>query len=384
MITLETLIFFWVDKMKNINFLDLKEFNQRHEKKILANFKSVMVSSNFILGSEVSNFEENFSKFCNAKFCVAVSNGLDALRLILVAYGIKKGDEVIVPSNTFIATWLAVSHVQAKIIPVEPDINTYNISPKLIEKHLTKKTKAVICVHLYGRPANIEEISSICKKNKILLIEDAAQAHGAKYFSKMVGSLSYAAAFSFYPGKNLGAIGDAGAIVTNEKNLYKKLLKLRNYGSEKKYIHDELGFNNRMDEIQAAYLNLRLKHIEKENDHRAKIANRYCAKLKNINDLVLPTIDNGFDSVWHLFVVRVKKRKSLQQFLTKNHIQTLIHYPIPPFRQKAYIGENYEKKYNLSLTKKLSSEILSLPISGYMTLSSVDYICQKIHEFYST
>ena len=322
-----------------VPFLDLTPFIKKNAISIRKKIFEPFVNCEFISSNQVKIFEDSFANFCGAKYCVGTSNGLDAIKLILAAHNISHGHEVLVPSNTFIATWLAVSDLGAKPVPVEPS-SDFNISVDLIQKAITKKTKAIICVHLYGRPCNIEALKKIAQENKLYLFEDMAQAHGAKYFGKPVGSFGNGAAVSFYPGKNLGAAGDAGAILVNNKRIYNQLLKLRNYGSAVKYHHDVIGFNNRMDEVQAAYLNFKLPHLEKENAHRKKIAQIYISQLKNISELKLPCFDVNYDSVWHLFVIRVHNRDSLKRFLDKNGIQTIIHYPIPPFKQKAYLAFN--------------------------------------------
>jgi len=370
--------------MKNkIPFLDLSIFYKKNAKEILNAITKTLKSSDFILSSEVVKFEKNYARYSSSKYCVAVSNGLDALKLLLLAYDIGPGDEVIVPSNTFIATWLSVSHVGAIPVPVEPDDETYNISPELIREKISKKTKAIICVHLYGNPADIKPIRKIANDNKLFLFEDMAQAHGAKYYNKDVGNLGHGAAVSFYPGKNLGAYGDAGAILINNKKIDYKLRKLRNYGSLIKYQTDLIGYNARMDSIQASILNLKLKSLDIENKHRNKLASRYLMNLKNVHQLKLPVVKDFSNSAWHLFVIRLKKRDELASYLNKKGIQTLIHYPIPPHKQLAYKEMDHLKNLNLRKTSKMAKEILSLPISGYLSIASVDYISKQIIKFFS-
>ena len=298
-----------------IKFLDLKKHHSSINAVLTSKFKKVLNSGSYILSKEVENFEKEFSNYCNTKYCIGVGSGLDALVLVLKAYGIGKGDEVIVPSNTFIATWLAVSNVGAKPIPVEPNIKTFNINADLIEHHITKKTKAIIVVHLYGQPAEMSKIKILAKKYKLKIIEDAAQAHGAKFKNKIVGSLGDAAAFSFYPGKNLGAIGDAGAITTNDKNLRDRCKELRNYGSNKKYHNIIKGYNSRLDELQAALLRVKLKKLDLNNKKREKIAKLYMTEI--IEKDILPYTPHWCNPVWHLFVINVENRDKLSDYLKK-------------------------------------------------------------------
>ena len=366
--------------MKVIPFLDLSRFYKKNKKNLIKQVTNVFESSDYILSSEVNKFEQSFASYCESKYCVSVANGLDALKLLLIANDIGRGDEVIVPTNTFIATWLSVSHAGATPIPVEPNAQTNNIDPTLIENAISKKTKAIICVHLYGLPADIEPLKKIAKKNNIFLFEDMAQAHGAKLNGKKCGSLADGAAVSFYPGKNLGAFGDAGAVLVNKKSIYNKLLSLRNYGSVVKYKHDVKGFNSRLDEIQAAILNYKLSFLDNENDHRKKIAIKYIKGLIDIDGLTVPIIDDKFESSWHLFVIKSKKRNSLIKYLNANGVSTVIHYPKPPHLQKAYKAEY--KGYHLPMTETLSKQILSLPISGYMKISEVNRIIRLIKIFF--
>jgi len=325
-----------------------------------------MQSGFFILGNEVSTFESEFAEYCQTKYCVGVANGLEALFLVLKAWGIGPNDEVIVPSNTYIATWLAVSQTGAIPVPVEPLKETYNIDPKKIEYAITEKTKAIIPVHLYGQPADMDKIHKIANRYGLNVLEDAAQSHGALYKDKKTGSLGDAAAFSFYPTKNLGAYGDGGAITTNDFNLAEKIRLFRNYGSSRKYFHEIKGYNSRLDELIAAFLRVKLWHLDKWNKHRQKIASWYLRNLKNtFPDLVLPMVSPWATPCWHLFVVRSKNRNMLQQSLKEYNIQTLIHYPIPPHKQKAYSDLNFSLK--LPISEKLSNEVLSLPIGTHLT-----------------
>lgn len=357
-----------------INFLDLKKLNSFYQPEINAAIAKVLDSGWYILGNEVSAFEGEFAEYCQVKHCIGVANGLDALHLILRAYNIGPGDEVIVPANTFIATWLAVSHTGAKPVPVEPDGQTYNINPSLIQAAITPRTKAIIPVHLYGQPADMDAINMIAHKNGLRVIEDAAQAHGARYDGKRVGSLGDAAGFSFYPGKNLGALGDGGAITTNDDELAGLLRKLRNYGSSIKYHHDVLGFNSRLDEIQAAVLRVKLKYLDHDNEKRRKIAAIYTKKLKN-SGLILPQVLEKVEPVWHLMVVRTENRVALQAALTNANIGNLVHYPIACHQQLAYARESWPQ---LPLSEKLSDQVLSLPIAPYLENSEIDQVVHVI------
>lgn len=360
-----------------INFLDLKKLNSLYQPEINAAIAKVLDSGWYVLGHEVSAFEEEFAKYCQVKHCIGVANGLDALHLILRAYNIGPGDEVIVPANTFIATWLAVSHTGAKPVPVEPDEQTYNINPSLIQAAITPRTKAIIPVHLYGQPAAMDAINMIAHKNGLRVIEDAAQAHGARYHGKRVGSLGDAAGFSFYPGKNLGALGDGGAITTNDNDLAELLRKLRNYGSSIKYHHDVLGFNSRLDEIQAAVLRVKLKYLDQDNENRRKVAAIYIEKLQNL-ELILPQVLEGTEPVWHLMVVRTKNRTALQAVLTNANIGNLVHYPIACHQQLAYAGETWPP---LPLSEVLSNQILSLPIAPYLEDLEVNQVIDAIKKY---
>ena len=366
-----------------IPFLDLKKINLQHKSKIEEQINNVIASGFYILGKEVEMFERNFAQYCGTKHCIGVANGLDALILIIKAYKelglMQNGDEIIVPANTYIASILAVSANNLKPVLVEPDLATYNLNPALIEEKITKRTKAIMAVHLYGRVAEMNEINQIAKKYNLKVIEDCAQAHGATYESKKVGNLSDAAGFSFYPGKNLGALGDGGAITTNDDELAKILNALRNYGSHQKYHNLYKGFNSRLDEIQAAILNVKLAALDDENLQRQKIAKFYCNNIKNPK-ITLPhyTINESL-SVWHLFVVRSKEREKLQNYLKENGIQTVIHYPIPPHKQKAYHDDL--SNLVLPITEKIHDEVLSLPIYPYLEASNSSKVVDIINNF---
>lgn len=363
--------------MKKIPFLDLQKVHYEFQANINASIKEVANSGYYLLDKKLSKFEESYSKFEKVKHVIGVGSGLDALIMLLLALKIGKGDEVIVPSLTFIATWMAVYKVGATPIPVEPNENTYNINYKLIENSITPKTKAVLAVNLYGQIADLKPIREICEKHKLFLLEDAAQSHGANYRGIQTLNFSHAAATSFYPGKNLGCMGDGGAVLTNDLKIANSIKRLRNYGSEKKYEHSEIGFNSRLDEIQCAILSIKLKHLKKMNLKREKIAQFYNKNLSTDN-LILPYKLDYVDHVWHLYVIRYQDRDYLQKKLSEAGIQTIIHYPIPPYKQKCFEKMNFE---NSKLTDKICSEILSLPIYPNMPESDYEYIVSKVNEY---
>lgn len=365
-------------EMGKIPFLDLKQPYLELKEELDQAYKRVMDSGWYIHGAELKAFESEFADYCNVKYCVGVGNGLDALHLILRAMDIGAGDEVIVPSNTFIATWLAVSYAGATPVPVEPDEATYNIDPKKIEAAITRKTKAIMPVHLYGQPADMDPILEIASRYRLKVIEDAAQAHGARYKGKKTGGLGDAAGFSFYPGKNLGAFGDGGAVTTNDSTLAERVRRLSNYGSQVKYAHDAKGFNSRLDELQAAFLRVKLSKLDEWNARRQSIADLYCRELAEVPDLTLPYIPKWAEPVWHLFVVRTPKRDRLQKHLANCGIQTLIHYPVPPHKQGAYIEFN---SLSLPITEQMHNEVLSLPISPIKDQNSIDEVVKKILNF---
>lgn len=362
--------------MRNVSFLDLRASYLELQEEIDQAIKRVLNSGRYLLGQETIAFEEEFARFLGVKYCVTVANGLDALTLSLHALGIKEGDEVIVPSNTFIATWLAITATGAKVVPVEPNEKTYNIDPQLIEKAITKKTKVIIPVHLYGQTADMDPINELAKKYDLKVLEDAAQAHGAKYKNRFAGTLGDIAAWSFYPGKNLGSFSDGGAITTNDEEIAKKIKMLRNYGSNVKYINEVKGVNSRLDEIQAALLRVKLKYLDIWNKRRIDLANLYLNKLKNSN-FILPFIQEHSFPIWYLFVIRSNQRNLLQEKLKSNGIETIIHYPIPPHMQKAYADLNI-KDNQLPIAKKLANEVISLPIGPHMSLEEHDYIIEKL------
>jgi dTDP-4-amino-4,6-dideoxygalactose transaminase len=355
-----------------VPFLDLQASYIELQPEIDAALKRVLASGLYILGEEVDAFEQEYSAYCEAKHCVGVANGLDALHLALVALGVGPGDEVIVPSNTFIATWLAVSLCGATPIPVEPNELTYNIDHNLIEAAITPRCKVIIPVHLYGQPADIDPILKVAQKYGLRVLEDGAQAHGARYKGKRIGAHSDVVAWSFYPGKNLGAYGDAGAITTNDPEIENRIRMLRNYGSRKKYVNEIRGFNSRLDPLQAAALRVKLRHLDQWNELRRAIASRYLNGLTQTN-LVLPFVPDWADPVWHLFVVRNEMRNDLQRRLNEAGISTLIHYPIPPHLQGAYADLGIGKGA-LPVAERIHAEVLSLPISPSMTFEQVNRV----------
>ncbi len=336
-----------------------------------------MRSGCYVLGREVEAFESEFAAFCGVQCCVGVGNGLEALHLILRAWNIGPGDEVIVPSNTYIATWLAVSYAGATPVPVEPDPRTYNIDPSRIEAAITPRTKAVMPVHLYGQPCDMDPIIEIAREHGVKVIEDNAQAQGACYKGRPTGGLGDAAGNSFYPGKNLGAFGDAGAVTTNDAELADRVRTLRNYGSKKKYYNDLRGFNSRLDELQAAFLQAKLKKLDEWNDRRRAVAGRYLAELDGIRGLTLPFVPEWAEPAWHLFVVRLPKRDALQQKLTQAGIGTLIHYPVPPHLSGAYADGKWVRG-DFPLAEGLAGTVLSLPMGPHLTREQLGYVIQEM------
>jgi dTDP-4-amino-4,6-dideoxygalactose transaminase len=365
----------------NIPFLDLKAPHDELRAELHAAFERVLDSGWYILGNEVTQFEKEFADYCECQHCVAVGNGLDALHLILRAYGIGEGDEVIVPSNTYIATWLAASYAGATLIPVEPDERTYNIDPALVEAAITPRTRAVIAVHLYGQPADMDAINTIARKHNLKVIEDAAQAHGARYKGRRVGTLGDAAGFSFYPGKNLGAIGDGGAVTTNDPELAGRVRVLGNYGSYVKYHNEVKGFNSRLDELQAAFLREKLKKLDEWNERRKAVAAKYLNTLSDAN-IGLPHVLEWADPVWHLFVIRSRQRDQLQRKLSEAGAGTMIHYPIPPHLQGAYAELGFGSGA-FPVSERIHREVLSLPMGPHLDKlqlqSVIDAVKDALH-----
>jgi dTDP-4-amino-4,6-dideoxygalactose transaminase len=362
-----------------VPFLDMKAPYIELKGELDAAYHRVMESGWYVLGKEVEAFEQEFAQYCGVKHCIGVGNGLDALFLVLKAWDIGEGDEVIVPSNTYIATWLAVTYTGAKVVPVEPDERTYNIDPNKIEAAITVKTKAIIAVHLYGQPANMPAINAIAKKNNLKVLEDAAQAHGAKCHGRRVGALGDAASFSMYPGKNLGALGDAGVVTTNDDKTAEKVHVLRNYGSKLKYHHEVIGHNSRLDELQASLLRVKLRHLEEWNNRRIKAAQIYLCELAENKEIVLPYIPEWTEPVWHLFVIRTKQREDLQRKLTANGVGSLIHYPIPPHLSDAY-GEYEWAKGAFKISERLANEVLSLPMGPHMEIEELKYVIKYLKD----
>lgn len=404
-----------------IKFLDLKKINSRYREELQQAAADVIDSGWYLRGNQTAQFEENLARYLGVNHVIGVGNGLDALRLILRAYielgFMQEGDEVIVPANTYIASILAITENRLKPVLVEPDINTYNLDISLIEQHITLRTRAIMVVHLYGQVCWSEELEAIAKRYKLKIIEDNAQAIGAVYIqpnlewsdvsarsvsdeaasstnsnialAKKTGSLGNAAAFSFYPVKNLGALGDGGAVATNDDELAKLVRALGNYGSEKKYINNYQGVNSRLDEMQAAFLSVKLKYLDAENQHRREIAQYYCENIKH-PDIILPSlsvapslsrsVSSSCSHVWHLFVIRHSQRNKLQKYLANNKIETLIHYPVPPHQQKAYKLWNNR---SFSITERIHQTVLSLPNSPVMDTDETAYVADKINSFHN-
>ncbi len=371
-----------------IKFLDLQKINAKYESELKQAAAAVIDSGWFLMGEKLANFEKELSQYIGCSNAIGVANGLDALRLILNAYiemGVmSEGDEVIVPANTYIASLLAISDNNLVPVLVEPSAKSFNLDIDLIEKHITPKTKAIMVVHLYGQVCWSEDLVALAKKYKLKIIEDNAQAIGATWQGIKTGNLGDAAGFSFYPGKNLGALGDAGAVTTNDPALAEQVRALGNYGSKKKYVNEYQGLNSRLDEIQAAFLSVKLKYIDEENQHRRKLASLYLNGISH-SDIQLPNpVNSNFnhdanpEHVWHLFVVRCKRRNDLQEYLTNNGIQTLIHYPIPPNKQLAYAEMNH---LDFPLTNAIHDEVLSLPISPVLTVDEVGKVIAILNNF---
>lgn len=366
----------------NIPFLNFEPFHKPIKKEMEQAFLSVYDSNWYITGQHLKNFEKEYAHFNQTKFAVGISNGLDALYISLKALGISEGDEVIMPSNTFIATVLAVSYVGARPVFVEPDKKTYLINPNLITHAITERTKAIIPVHLYGQACEMDQIMGIADYYRLKVIEDNAQAHGATYKGKVTGSFGDINATSFYPGKNLGALGDAGGITTDKAELADKAMMLRNYGSKEKYKHDVIGHNMRLDELQASFLSVKLRHLENWTNKRQEIALWYNEELAYIPEIILPHVHENATHVYHLYVIRTKNRDDLQKYLIGKGIGTLIHYPIPPHLQKAYTHLGF-KRGDFPIAEQLADTMLSLPLWPGMLYSDVKFIVNKIREFFN-
>lgn len=360
-----------------IKFLDLEKVNNRFREEIDERFKNVLDKGWYLQGEENEKFAKNFANYCGTKYAVGVANGLDAINLIIRAFGFGAGDEIIVPSNTYIATILAISENNCTPVLVEPDINTYNINPDLIEEKITNKTKAIIVVHLYGQAVQMEKVWALAKKYNLKVIEDSAQGHGAIYKDKKVGNLSDASAFSFYPGKNLGCMGDGGAVTTNDEEVYKKVKAIANYGSDRKYHHIYKGVNSRLDELQACVLDVKLPHLDSDNARRREISKYYRENIKN-EKIILPKVYDEMSHVWHIFAIRTENRAELQKHLEDNGIQTNIHYPTPPHKQGAY--KEWENQ-SYPISEEIHRTILSLPISPVMTDEEVKKVVEVVNEY---
>ena len=366
--------------VKNVPFLSFDKINSQTKPQIMKALEECFDSKRYVLGDNVTEFEKAYSKYNQVEHTVGVANGLGALHLSLVALGIKKGDEVILPSNTYIATVLAISYTGATPIFVEPCLGTCNIDPSKIEEKITSKTKVIIPVHLYGQACEMDQIMDIATKYNLFIVEDNAQAQGASFKGKLTGSFGDINATSFYPSKNLGALGDAGAITTNSEAIFNKCLGLRNYGSQKKYYNEVIGFNSRLDELQAAVLNVKLKLMNAWTEERQQIGLWYQEGLKDVNDIVLPEIAEGASHVFHLFTIRTENRNELQEHLRTCSIETLIHYPVPPHLQEAYLELGYQKG-DFPIAELIADTTLSLPLFIGMTKDQVDFVCDRIKGF---
>lgn len=364
-----------------INFLDLKKINQQYQQELMEACTRVIESGWYLLGKELGSFEEAFAEYCGTKHAIGVANGLDALILTLRAWKelgkLQDGDEIIVPANTYIASILAITENNLTPILVEPNPSTYNLDVENTKLAITKKTKAILAVHLYGQLSPMQEICDIAQQHDLLVLEDSAQAHGAQLNGRKAGNWGNASAFSFYPGKNLGALGDAGAVTTNDDELADTIKALRNYGSNEKYKNIYKGTNSRLDEIQAAILAVKLRYLDKEIQYRQDVAKKYVKGITNPN-IILPKVDNPTSHVWHLFVIRCKERDRLKEYLYQNGIETLIHYPIPPHKQICYRDWN---TISLPLTEQIHQEVLSLPISPVLTDQEIQIVIEKVNEF---
>ncbi len=364
----------------NIPFLELKPGYKELQGELDAAYDRVMESGWYLLGKELEAFENEYATFCGTRYCIGVGNGLDALHLILRALDIGVGDEVIVPSNTYIASWLAVSYAGATPVPVEPDVTTFNLDPALIEQAITRRTKAIMPVHLYGQPAEMDAINAIACRHGLKVLEDNAQAQGAKYKGRRTGGLGDAAATSFYPGKNLGAFDDAGAVTTDDSSLAHRIRILRNYGSQQKYLNEEKGFNSRMGELQAAFLRVKLRVLVEWNERRRLIARTYADALTTCRELVLPGVSHHVEAAWHLYVIRHPDRNALQKHLAQSGIQALVHYPIPPHLSGAY-SDLAGAGWSLPTAERLSQTILSLPLGPHLSTEQALSVTSAIRTF---
>jgi dTDP-4-amino-4,6-dideoxygalactose transaminase len=362
-----------------IPFLDLQAINACYREPLLEAFSRVLESGWFVMGKELEAFEAEFAEYCGTCHCVGVGNGLEALHLTLRAMGIGRGCEVIVPANTYIASWLAISYAGATPVPVEPDPMTCNIDPGRLEEAITPSTRAIMAVHLYGQPADMDLIFDVAKRHGLKVIEDAAQSHGARYKGRRTGGLGDAAGFSFYPGKNLGALGDGGAVTTNDSSLAEKIRELRNYGSRVKYHNEVKGYNSRLDELQAAFLRVKLSFLERENNHRERLATLY-SELLRTSDLTLPYVPVWAAPAWHVYTVRSAARDALQQHLAAEGIGSLVHYPIPPHLQPAYAELGF-KEGSFPVSELIHRQVLSLPMGPHLDEQQIRHVCTVVGDF---
>lgn len=360
-----------------VPFIDFAPAYSELKTELDAAYTQFMESGFYILGKEVEAFEAEYADYCGAKYCVGVGNCLDAMHLVLRAWNIGGGDEVIVPSNTYIATWLAISHAGATPVPVEPDPHTFNLDAGRITAALTSRTRAIMPVHLYGQPADMEPIMHIAETHGLKVLEDAAQAQGALYQGRRVGALGHAAGHSFYPTKNLGAFGDAGAITTNDAQLADQVRCLRNYGSRKRYYNEAKGLNSRLDELQAAFLRVKLRRLDEWNERRRRVAERYFVKLDQCKGIILPKVPEWADPVWHLFVIRHQNRDEFQQQLAAKGIQSIIHYPVPPHLSEAYCSER-NTIGPLAIAEELAQQVISLPLDPHLTIENQDLVATAV------
>jgi dTDP-4-amino-4,6-dideoxygalactose transaminase len=364
----------------SVPFLDLEAAYRELQPELDAAYCRVMESGHYILGEEVEAFEAEFARYCGVRHCVGVGNGLEALHLILRALDIGSGHQVLVPANTYIATWLAVTDAGAEPVPVEPDARTYNLDPSRLEAAITERCRAILPVHLYGLPADMDGVREVAGRHGLVVIEDAAQAHGASYMKRRAGNLADAGGWSFYPSKNLGALGDAGAVTTNDNALADRVRLLRNYGSRKKYFNEIRGYNSRLDPLQAAFLRVKLGHLDEWNARRRNLANLYLERLAGTPDLILPEVPTGFEPAWHVFVVRHPDRDGLQKHLDSAGIGTLIHYPVPPHLSSAYSDMGF-KTGDFPITEELARTSLSLPLGPHMDGAQISEVVQAVRSF---
>lgn len=366
----------------NVPFLDLHAVYDELKEELDAAYQRVMDSAWFITGEELASFEREFAAYCGVKHCLGVGNGLDALHMILRALDIGEGGEVVVPTNTFIATWLAVTYAGALPVPVEPDAGTHNMDPERVEAAITAKTKALMPVHLYGQIAEMDEINRIAEKHNLEVIEDAAQAHGALYKGKKSGTLGRAAGFSFYPGKNLAALGDAGAITTDDDALAEKIGILRNYGSKVKYQHELKGFNSRLDDLQAAFLRAKLLKLNEWNERRKAVARYYLENLSDVGEVTLPRVAEGCEPVWHIFAICAQSRDGLQKHLQAQGVHTLIHYPVPPHLSGAYAEMGFSRG-SFPVAEAIADSELSLPMGPHLSMEEARHVVESIKDYYA-